>query len=116
MRFTHQISVKYSKHHLELHPSDAGNLDRIVLAQLFKEYGSSNSMAFSASNNFFSTREAQQGGPDRKNSFFTFVLHGAEALSAGAFAALRRMLEKYSSQVKVVMVCRSLGSIIPAIK
>lgn len=98
---------------MELYPSDAGNNDRVVLAQLFKEYGTSNSMAFSASNHFFARKETPV---EKKNSFFTFVIHDAEKLSSGAFAALRRTLEKYSAQIKVIMVCRSLGSIIPAIK
>lgn len=103
---------------MELYPSDAGNNDRIVLSQLFKEYGTSNSMAFSSVNNFFSARDtnARPEAGEKKNSFFTFVIHDAEKLSSGAFAALRRTLEKYSSQVKVIMVCKSLGKVIPAIK
>ena len=101
---------------MELYPSDAGNKDRIVLAQLFKEYGTSNSMAFSANNNFFTSKESSANQADKKMKFFTFVIHDAEKLSGGAFAALRRTLEKYSSQIKVIMVCQSLGNIIPAIK
>jgi replication factor C subunit 3/5 len=103
---------------LELYPSDAGNNDRIILSQLFKEYGTSNSMAFSSANNFFTVKDQNSRSDlvEKKNSFFTFVIHDAEKLSQGAFAALRRTLEKYSSQVKVIMVCKSLGNIIPAIK
>ena len=53
---------------------------------------------------------------EKKANFFTFVIHDADKLTPGAFAALRRTLEKYSSQIKVIMVCQSLGNIIPAIK
>ena len=74
-------------------------------------------MAFNANNNFFSGKESNtQNAGDKKMRFFTFVIHDAEKLSSGAFAALRRTLEKYSSQIKVIMVCQSLGNIIPAIK
>jgi replication factor C subunit 3/5 len=102
---------------LELDPSEVKANDRFILSSLFKEFGTSNSMAFSSSNNFFTSKENLRGGSNEKKiNFFTFVIHKAESLSQGAFAALRRTLEKYSSQIKVIMVCKSLGKIIPAIK
>ena len=99
---------------MEIHPSDAKNNDRIVLAKLFKDYGTSNSTVFSTNNGFFNVK-AKENAAEKVN-FFTFVIHDAEKLTLGAYAALRRTLEKYSSQIKVIMVCNSIGSIIPAIK
>lgn len=95
------INIRFSKYHYELAPSDAEHNDRIVLIKLIKD---------TASNTSFYVN------PTDKNSFMTFVLYDAHRLTLGAQAALRRTLEKYSNKIRVVMICETLGTLIPALK
>ena len=96
-----ELNIRYSKYHYELSPSDVKHNDRIVLLKLIKESATNSS--------FFLGNESQ-------NSFITFVVYNAHKLSLGAQAALRRTLEKYSNKIRVVMVCETLGPLIPALK
>lgn len=95
------LNIRYSKCHYELAPSDAEYNDRIVLIKLIKD---------TASNTSFYVN------PTEKNSFMTFVLYDAHKLTLGAQAALRRTLEKYSNKIRVIMICETLGTLIPALK
>lgn len=96
---TIEIPIRTSKFHTELTPSDADHNDRLVLMKLIKD---------SASNS------ALIGGS--KNNFMTFVLYEAENLTHGAQAALRRTMEKYSSKIRIILVCQFIGKLIPALK
>ena len=94
-----EIPIRTSKFHIELTPSDADHNDRLVLMKLIKD---------SALNS------ALVGGS--KNNFMTFVLYEAEHLTHAAQAALRRTMEKYSSKIRIVLVCQFIGKLIPALK
>jgi replication factor C subunit 3/5 len=79
-------------------PSEAAHNDVFVLIKLMKETAA----------NAFAT--------DAKNSFLTFVIYDAENMSLKAQAALRRTMEKYANNIRIVMVCLSTASLIPALK
>lgn len=95
------LNIRYSKFHYELAPSDAEHNDRLVLIKLIKD---------TASNTSFYVN------PTEKNGFMTFVLYDAHKLTLGAQAALRRTLEKYANKIRVIMICETLGTLIPALK
>lgn len=94
-----EVNIRVGPHHTELTPSDAENNDRIVLNKLIKETAS-NATLLPAS------------GP----GFTVFVLYDAENMSLAAQASLRRTLEKYSAKVRLVLVCETVGKLIPALK
>ena len=93
-----EIQIKSSKNHIELMPSEAGHNDVFVLTKLMKETATS---ALTT---------------DVKNGFLTFVIYDGEFLTLKAQASLRRTMEKYSSKIRLIFVCSSIGSLIPAIK
>ncbi len=94
-----ETTIRASKFHIELTPSDADHNDRLVLMKLIKDSASNSSIIGNS-----------------RNNFMTFVLYEAESLTLGAQAALRRTLEKYSTKIRVVLVCQSVGKLIPALK
>ncbi len=96
-----EINIRHSKYHIEMNPSDVGNQDRLILTKLIKE-SATNSILFSNSNN--------------QNNFTTFVIYDAEKMTTTAQAALRRTLEKYSEKIRVIMICQTIGNLLPAIK
>lgn len=94
-----ELTTVSSNHHTELTPSDAENNDRLALTKIIKDTASNEGLT-----------DAKRG------KFFTFVLHDGENMTHAAQAALRRTLEKYSAKIRVIIVCQSIGKIIPAIK
>ena len=95
---TIEIPIRSSRNHIELMPSEAAHNDVFVLIKLMKE----------------TAANAMSG--EGKNGFLTFVLYDAENLTLKAQAALRRTMEKYSNRIRLVMVCLSIATLIPALK
>jgi len=92
------ITALGSTHHLEINPSDAGNYDRIVVQEVIKEI-------------------AQGGVLDVETSRFkVVVLSEADQLSRQAQHGLRRTMEKYVSQCRIIMCCESLSKIIEPVR
>lgn len=99
-----EFNVLSSPHHLEITPSDMGNNDRVVIQDLLKDVASTEQVDFSA----------KAAAP--KHRFKVVVINEADSLSRDAQAALRRTMEKYSSNIRLVMVCNTTSSIIAPIK
>ncbi|VVT55724.1 uncharacterized protein SAPINGB_P004706 [Magnusiomyces paraingens] len=94
-----EFNVVSSNYHIEFTPSDMGNNDRVVIQDLLKEIAQTQSV---------DTRS--------KNRFKTVVINEADSLSRDAQAALRRTMEKYSANIRLVLLANSTSNIISPIK
>lgn len=94
-----EFSVVSSNYHIELTPSDMGNNDRIVIQDLLKEVA-----------------QTQQVDINAKHRFKTVVINEADSLTRDAQAALRRTMEKYSFNIRLILLATSTSNIIPPIK
>ncbi|KAI5815688.1 P-loop containing nucleoside triphosphate hydrolase protein [Pyronema omphalodes] len=94
-----EFNIVSSNYHLEITPSDVGTYDRVVIQSLLKE-----------------TAQTQQVDTSAKQRFKVVVINEAEYLSRDAQAALRRTMEKYSPNLRLILVANSTANIIPPIK
>ncbi|TGZ85396.1 P-loop containing nucleoside triphosphate hydrolase protein [Ascodesmis nigricans] len=94
-----EFNIVSSNYHLEITPSDVGTYDRVVIQSLLKE-----------------TAQTQQVDLAAKQRFKVVVINEAEHLSRDAQAALRRTMEKYSPNLRLILVANSTANIIPPIK
>lgn len=99
-----EFNVLSSPCHLEITPSDMGNNDRIVIQDLLKEVASTEQVDFGSSKN------------GMKHRFKVVILNEADHLSRDAQAALRRTMEKYSANIRLIMIANTISSIISPIK
>lgn len=98
-----EINVVSSPYHIEITPSDLGySYDKIAIQQIIKELGS----------------VAHQFVVNNKSTvkFKTIVINDANKLSKDAQHALRRTIEKYSKNIRIIMVCETLSNIIDPIR
>ncbi|KAI9164581.1 Replication factor C (RF-C) subunit [Blastocladiella emersonii ATCC 22665] len=93
------ISLLVSNYHIEINPSDAGNNDRLVVQDLIKELAQ--------------TQNIDTGAAKR---FKVVVISEADSLSLPAQHALRRTMEKYMGNLRIIMCCTSTSKIIPAVQ
>ena len=80
-----------------------GNNDRVVIQDLLKDVASTEQVDF-----------ANQ--LRAKHRFKIVIINEADSLSRDAQAALRRTMEKYSSNIRLILVCNSISNIIAPIK
>ena len=74
-----------------------GNLDRVIITELLKEVA-----------------QTQQVDSSARQRFKVVVVNEADSLTRDAQAALRRTMEKYSANVRLILCCeRSSGIIAP---
>lgn len=95
-----EFNVVSSPYHLEITPSDLGNNDRIVIQSLLKEIAQTEQVDFTTG----------------KNRFKVVVINEADSLTRDAQAALRRTMEKYSRNIRLIMISNTTSNIIPPIK
>ncbi|KAK5661300.1 hypothetical protein OQA88_11195 [Cercophora sp. LCS_1] len=88
-----------SVYHLEITPSDVGNYDRVVVQDLLKEVA-----------------QTQQVDQAAKQKFKVVVINEAENLTRDAQAALRRTMEKYSPNLRLILLANSTSNIIAPIR
>lgn len=100
-----EFNVLSSPYHLEITPSDMGNNDRVVIQDLLKDVASTEQVDFS-----------NQSKSSQRHRFKVVIINEADGLTKDAQAALRRTMEKYSSNIRIIMVCNTISSIIPPIK
>lgn len=94
-----EIQLILSNYHLELSPGDVGTQDRIVVQELIKELG-----------------QTQNIDAASKNRFKVVIISDADSLSIAAQHALRRTMEKYMANLRIIMCCTSTSKIIPAVQ
>lgn len=100
-----EFNVLSSPYHLEITPSDMGNNDRVVIQDLLKDVASTEQVDFS-----------NQAKLASKHRFKVVVINEADSLTRDAQAALRRTMEKYLSNIRLIMVCNTISNIIAPIK
>ncbi|KAJ2785233.1 Replication factor C (RF-C) subunit [Coemansia javaensis] len=93
------ISFISSNYHIEVNPSDAGIYDRVVIQDLIKEVA-----------------QTQQVAAASARRFKVIVIHEADALSRDAQHALRRTMEKYMGNMRVILCSTSTGKIISPVQ
>lgn len=94
-----EFNVVSSNYHLEITPSDVGNYDRVVVQDLLKEVA-----------------QTQQVDLAARQRFKVVVINEAEHLTRDAQAALRRTMEKYSPNLRLILVANSTSNVIAPIK
>ncbi|KAJ3410767.1 Subunit of heteropentameric Replication factor C (RF-C) [Chytridiales sp. JEL 0842] len=94
-----EVNIVSSNYHLELTPSDLGGLDRLIIQELIKEVA-----------------QTQQVDASAKKQFKVVVLNEADALSKDAQHALRRTMEKYMSNMRVILCANSTSKILSPIR
>jgi replication factor C subunit 3/5 len=94
-----EFNIISSSYHLEITPSDVGNYDRVVVQDLLKEVA-----------------QTQQVDLSAKQRFKVVVINEADHLTRDAQAALRRTMEKYSPNLRLILLANSTANIIAPIK
>ena len=95
---TIQYTINSSNYHIEICPSDSENYDKYIISKVIKE----------------SSSVAQIDTKSQKR-FKVIVLLDVDNLSKEAQAALRRTMEKYSKNCRIIMSVNSLSKIITPI-
>lgn len=98
-----EISTLGSNYHIECNPSDVGNNDRFVIQEVIKEIASHSNLQSSA-------------GVAGSKAFKILLLTEVDRLSRQAQAGLRRTMEKYSSQCRIILLCNSPSKIIDPVR
>ncbi|KAF7507476.1 hypothetical protein GJ744_010407 [Endocarpon pusillum] len=94
-----EFNIVSSVYHLEITPSDVGNHDRVVIQELLKEVA-----------------QTQQVDLNARQRFKVVVINEADSLTRDAQAALRRTMEKYSANVRLILLANSTAGIIAPIR
>lgn len=94
-----EFNIVSSVYHLEITPSDVGNYDRVVIQDLLKEVA-----------------QTQQVDQSAKQKFKVVVINEADHLTRDAQAALRRTMEKYSPNLRLILLGNSMANIIAPIR
>jgi len=98
-----EIATLGSNYHIECNPSDAGNNDRFVIQEVIKEIASHATLQ-------------SQSNKGTGRAFKVVVLTEVDRLSKQAQAGLRRTMEKYSSQCRLILICNSPSKIIEPVR
>ncbi|KAI0787845.1 P-loop containing nucleoside triphosphate hydrolase protein [Fomes fomentarius] len=93
------VNVVQSNYHIEITPSEVGHYDRVVIQEILKEIA-----------------QTQQVDLNAKQRFKVVVIHEADSLSRDAQAALRRTMEKYMSNMRLVLCANSTSKLIAPIR
>lgn len=94
-----EFNIVSSVYHLEITPSDVGNYDRVVVQELLKEIA-----------------QTQQVDLGAKQRFKVVVINEADHLTRDAQAALRRTMEKYSPNLRLILLANTTANIIAPIR
>ncbi|EER25394.1 Activator 1 38 kDa subunit, putative [Coccidioides posadasii C735 delta SOWgp] len=94
-----EFNIVASIYHLEITPSDVGTYDRVVIQELLKEIA-----------------QTQQVDLSAKQRFKVVVINEADHLTRDAQAALRRTMEKYSPNLRLILLANSTANIIAPIR
>ncbi|KAK9449083.1 P-loop containing nucleoside triphosphate hydrolase protein [Limtongia smithiae] len=94
-----EFNVVSSVYHMEITPSDMGNNDRLIIQELLKEVA-----------------QTQQVDQSARQRFKVVVINEADSLTRDAQAALRRTMEKYSPNLRLILLANSTSNIIAPIR
>ena len=116
------MNIVQSNFHIEMTPSDVGNYDRVVIQDLLKEIAQTQQVDLNAKQRF---KGASVQTPDSRMCVWVspadvptlvVVVNEADLLSRDAQAALRRTMEKYMSNMRMILCANSTSRLIAPIK
>ncbi|CAE6462287.1 unnamed protein product, partial [Rhizoctonia solani] len=93
------LNVVQSNFHIEITPSDVGMYDRVVISEILKEIA-----------------QTQQVDLNAKQRFKVVVINEADSLTRDAQAALRRTMERYMGNLRIIMCANGTSKLIAPIK
>ncbi|CAL1716590.1 unnamed protein product [Somion occarium] len=93
------VNIVQSNFHIEITPSEVGIYDRVVIQEILKEIA-----------------QTQQVDISAKQRFKVVIINEADSLSRDAQAALRRTMEKYMSNMRIILCANSTSKLIAPIK
>ncbi|KAF8307753.1 P-loop containing nucleoside triphosphate hydrolase protein [Clavulina sp. PMI_390] len=93
------VNIVQSNFHIEITPSDVGNFDRVVIQEILKEIA-----------------QTQQVDLNAKQRFKVVIINEADSLTRDAQAALRRTMEKYMANMRIILCANSTSKLIAPIK
>lgn len=94
-----EFNIISSNYHLEITPSDVAQYDRVVIQDLLKEVA-----------------QTQQVDLAARQRFKVVVINEADHLTRDAQAALRRTMEKYSPNLRLILLANSTSNVIAPIR
>lgn len=94
-----EVNLVSSNYHIEITPGDAGAYDRLVIQDILKEIA-----------------QTQQVDQNAAHRFKVIVINEADSLTRDAQAALRRTMEKYMTNLRLVLCANSTSRIIAPIR
>eukprot|EP00656_Telonema_subtile_P036268 TRINITY_DN40242_c0_g1_i1.p1 TRINITY_DN40242_c0_g1~~TRINITY_DN40242_c0_g1_i1.p1 ORF type:complete len:357 (+),score=81.81 TRINITY_DN40242_c0_g1_i1:191-1261(+) len=94
-----EILTVSSNHHCEINPSDVGVQDRVVVMTLIKEIAASN------------TLESNKG-----KAFKVVLMTEVDQMTKDAQQALRRTMEKYQANCRIVLFCNNPCKVIEPLR
>ncbi|SDA02974.1 BZ3500_MvSof-1268-A1-R1_Chr11-1g03244 [Microbotryum saponariae] len=94
-----EINIVQSNYHIELTPSDAGNYDRSIIQEILKDIA-----------------QTQQVDLNAKKRFKVVIINEADSLSRDAQSALRRTMEKFTANLRIILCANSTSRIIGPIR
>ncbi|KAG8785714.1 Replication factor C (RF-C) subunit [Serendipita sp. 397] len=93
------LNIVQSNFHIEITPSDVGLYDRVVIQEILKEIA-----------------QTQQVDLSAKQRFKVVIINEADSLTRDAQAALRRTMEKYMANLRIILCSTSTSKLIAPIK
>ncbi|XP_056638763.1 replication factor C subunit 3 [Diorhabda sublineata] len=94
-----EIMTLNSNYHIEVNPSDVGIYDRVVIMDIIKNVA-----------------QSQQLNVNAQREFKVIVLTDVDDLTKDAQHALRRTMEKYIANCRIILCATSISRVIPAIR
>jgi len=96
---TIDLSTLSSAFHVEMNPGDAKRYDRVIVQEVIKNMASVHSM-----------------NSKNKRKFKVVVLQEVDSLTKAAQHALRRTMEKYMENCRIILCCESVSKIIDPLR
>lgn len=94
-----EIMTVNSNYHIELNPSDVGMYDRVVIMDIIKNVA-----------------QSLQLNSNTQREFKIILLTDVDNLTKDAQHALRRTMEKYITNCRIILCATSISRVIPAIR
>jgi len=99
-----EITALGSNYHTEMNPGDVGIYDRLVIQNVIKDMAQSQSLT------------TADPSANSKKRFKVLLLTEVDSLTRDAQNALRRTMEKYSANCRLVLCCESLCKVIEPLR
>lgn len=98
LKKTVELTLLTSPYHIEINPSDAGIYDKIIVQEMIKNMASMHSMNRT------------------KTKFKVIVLEEIDKLTKDAQHGLRRTMEKYMENCRLILCCENISKIIDPLR